>query len=76
MRPGCENCDRDLPPGSPDAWICSFECTWCATCAAALDRVCPNCGGEMVSRPTRADNLLDAYPPSTTRVHKPVPSLS
>ena len=29
LRPNCECCDRDLPPGSRDAMICSFECTFC-----------------------------------------------
>ena len=27
LRPGCECCDKDLPPESTDARICSFECT-------------------------------------------------
>jgi len=35
--------------------ICSYECTFCTDCGAALDRVCPNCGGELVPRPRRAD---------------------
>jgi hypothetical protein len=33
LKPGCECCDRDLPPDSRDAMICSFECTFCAHCA-------------------------------------------
>jgi hypothetical protein len=33
LRPGCECCDRDLPPESQDARICSFECTFFAACA-------------------------------------------
>ncbi len=33
IRPHGECCDRDLPPESPDAIICTFECTFCATCA-------------------------------------------
>ena len=33
IRPSCECCDVDLPPDSPLARICSFECTFCATCA-------------------------------------------
>lgn len=69
MRPSCECCDRDLPADSPDARICSFECTFCATCDE--DRfagTCPNCGGELRVRPTRARALWERYPPSTTRV--------
>ena len=46
MRPGCECCDRDLPPTSGDAFICTFECTFCRDCAREkLDSTCPNCGG-------------------------------
>ena len=71
MRPDCERCGRDLPPGSADALICSFECTFCRTCAeTALAELCPNCGGELRSRPTRADALLARYPASTERKFK------
>jgi hypothetical protein len=54
MRPACERCDAALAVGSTDARICSFECTFCANCASAMDDVCPNCGGELVARPRRA----------------------
>ena len=54
LRPGCECCDIDLPPDSPDARICSFECTFCVECAEAMEHVCPNCAGELVPRPKRA----------------------
>ena len=54
LRPNCECCDRDLPPESADARICSFECTFCAGCSAELEGICPNCGGELVRRPRRA----------------------
>ncbi|HLT92522.1 MAG TPA: DUF1272 domain-containing protein [Woeseiaceae bacterium] len=54
LRPNCEWCDRDLPPSSADARICSYECTWCADCAEqVLEGVCPNCGGNLVPRPIR-----------------------
>ena len=46
MRPDCERCGADLPAEAPGAFICSFECTFCAPCAEALDDRCPNCGGE------------------------------
>ena len=72
MKPSCECCDRDLLPDSTDARICSFECTWCSHCAEhCLRGVCPNCGGAMVPRPTRAEGLLETYPASTERVHQP-----
>jgi uncharacterized protein len=54
LRPNCELCDRDLPPDSADARICSYECTFCATCVEeALHDVCPNCGGGFQPRPIR-----------------------
>lgn len=72
LRPGCECCDKDLPPESPDARICSFECTFCVDCVeGVLAGVCPNCGGEFVPRPRRPANKLANNPPSTARVYKP-----
>jgi len=69
LRPNCECCDRDLPPDAPDALICSFECTFCRGCAAAVLRgSCPNCGGELVARPRRPAALLARYPASAERV--------
>lgn len=71
LRPGCECCDRDLPPESADARICSFECTFCADCAATvLHGVCPNCGGELVPRPRRPAAKLERYPAAVERVYK------
>ena len=67
MRPDCERCGTDLPAEAPGAFICSFECTFCAECADALDDRCPNCGGELMDRPTRAKKLHDQYPPSAER---------
>jgi len=71
MRPDCERCGADLAPQSPGAFICSLECTFCADCAEALDDRCPNCGGELVDRPTRAKRWLDAHPPATQRRFNP-----
>lgn len=72
LRPNCECCDRDLPPDSPDARICTFECTFCAACAdRVLGGICPNCSGNFVSRPIRPAALLTRYPASTQRVLKP-----
>ncbi len=53
MRTVCERCSRELQPDGAAA-ICSFECTFCSDCAAAMEHVCPNCGGELVPRPRRA----------------------
>jgi hypothetical protein len=41
LRPNCECCDKDLPPDSPEAFICSFECTFCRDCMTARLRSLP-----------------------------------
>jgi len=54
LRPNCECCDKDLPPEATEARICSYECTFCATCVdTVLHDVCPNCGGGFQVRPIR-----------------------
>jgi len=71
LRPNCECCGRDLPPDSTEALICSFECTFCSTCATSvLSGQCPNCGGELVARPRRPASKLAANPASSVRVQK------
>lgn len=51
IRPHCEGCGRPLAEDSVDAYVCSYACTWCRECAdGPLERVCPNCGGELVRR--------------------------
>ena len=70
MNPDCERCGADLPAYAPGAFICSFECTFCAPCAEKLDDVCPNCGGELTDRPIRSHAMLEKYPASTERGHK------
>ena len=78
LRPNCELCDKDLPPESADARICSYECTYCAGCAdGVLLNVCPTCGGGFAPRPIRPKRAwrpekklgLINHPASTTRVH-------
>ena len=76
LRPNCECCDRDLPPASTLARICSYECTFCADCVAnTLKNVCPNCGGGFSPRPVRPATewrpglSVAKRPPSTKRVH-------
>lgn len=69
LRPNCECCDRDLPPDATDAVICSFECTFCKSCAdGVLHGRCPNCGGGFSPRPLRPAHLLAKYPASAERV--------
>ena len=70
MRPDCERCGTDLPAHLSGAFICSFECTFCADCSDAMDERCPNCGGELLDRPTRAKQLLEKHPASTVRMFK------
>ena len=38
--------------------------------ADELDERCPNCGGELMDRPTRAKKHLAAHPASTERKYK------
>ncbi|MDO9403477.1 MAG: DUF1272 domain-containing protein [Polaromonas sp.] len=72
LRPGCECCDRDLPPDTTEARICTFECTFCVGCAEQkLGGICPNCGGELLQRPRRPAGKLANNPPSTARVFNP-----
>jgi hypothetical protein len=71
LRPNCECCDKDLPPESREALMCSFECTYCASCAdSVLGGICPNCSGELVRRPVRPVVALVNNPASTKRVLK------
>jgi hypothetical protein len=72
LRPNCECCDRDLLPASPEAMICTYECTFCSDCAQSrLHGICPNCGGNLVARPIRPATKLQKDPASTVRVFKP-----
>lgn len=73
LKPNCECCDCDLPPDSPEARICSFECTFCRDCAETRlpGGRCPNCGGELVRRPIRPADRLARFPASDKRVVKP-----
>ena len=72
LKPNCECCDKDLPPESTEALICSMECTWCSKCADTLLKGrCANCGGELVQRPRRPEATLAKFPASTKRVYKP-----
>lgn len=78
LRPSCEHCDKPLPPDARDAMICTFECTFCTSCAQDLfENVCPNCGGGFQTRPVRPAEphrppwYLGAHPARADRVHRP-----
>ncbi len=72
IRPNCECCNCELPNESTEAMICTFECTFCKTCAETkLNFICPNCGGELVTRPRRPASKLADNPGSKARIFKP-----
>src|ERR1700676_1867044 len=52
MKGSCERCAEPIAPDGY-AFICSYECTFCASCAQSMERRCPNCGGELAPRPRR-----------------------
>ena len=76
LHPNCECCDKDLPPESTQANICSYECTFCTACVEnILKNVCPNCGGGFTPRPIRpkkeyrAGVSISNDPASTIRIN-------
>lgn len=71
LKPNCECCDVDLKPDTTQARICTFECTFCATCAKTrFNNTCPNCTGELVRRPIRPAEHLVKFPASDARFVK------
>jgi len=52
MRENCEKCESGLVADG-DAYICSYECTFCKDCTESMKGVCPNCTGELLRRPKR-----------------------
>ncbi|CAM1370363.1 DUF1272 domain-containing protein [Tenacibaculum xiamenense] len=72
IRPNCEHCGQDLPYDSTEAMICSFECTYCKTCALEVfNNVCPSCNGNFVERPIRPKKHLKSNPASSVKVYAP-----
>ncbi|WP_158971905.1 DUF1272 domain-containing protein [Paraglaciecola sp. L3A3] len=76
LRPNCEGCDKDLPASSTEAYICTYECTFCKDCVDnMLGNVCPNCAGGFCPRPIRpktayrAGVSLQEQPASTKRIN-------
>lgn len=63
LKTTCENCKKQLSYYSEEAFICSFECTFCIECTITiLKNICPNCKGNLVKRPTRPEHLIEKYP--------------
>jgi two-component system LytT family sensor kinase len=54
MKSSCEECGAALPADGV-AYVCSYECTFCPTCAANTQNICAHCGGELVRRARRAE---------------------
>ena len=52
MKKNCMRCEMRLAEDSA-AYICSYECTFCTSCFNDFRGICPNCSGELVSRPRR-----------------------
>lgn len=52
MKHRCEKCAGGLD-WQAEAYVCSFECTFCPRCTREMAAVCPNCGGELLRRPRR-----------------------
>lgn len=52
MKSECERCGVRLDADG-DAYICSYECTFCRDCSDGMSHRCPNCGGDLVARPRR-----------------------
>lgn len=59
MKQHCEQCNADVAIDG-EAFICSYECTFCFVCTTQMKHVCPNCGGELVKRPTRNVVVVEA----------------
>ena len=52
MKNCCSKCSLELD-GATEAYICSYECTFCSWCAVDMIMICPNCKGELKQRPRR-----------------------
>lgn len=66
LKETCELCAKILTKDSLEAFICSYECTYCAACAnERLKRVCPNCDGDLQKRPSRKKKELILHSQNT-----------
>ena len=50
MKENCEKCGSAIGLDA-EAYICSYECSFCGDCSESMSAVCPNCGGELLRRP-------------------------
>jgi len=72
MKNRCEKCGAPLQ-GDGDAYICSYECTFCASCSSEARGICRNCAGELIRRPRRGvpSNVVEARDPHRPRSQRP-----
>ncbi len=68
MKTRCAKCEASLSPDG-QAYICSYECTFCSACATESQGQCPNCTGELVRRPSRATRVTNTENNDTTDEH-------
>jgi two-component system LytT family sensor kinase len=65
MKMQCESCGTALAADG-EAYICSYECTFCPECALYGQSPCPHCGGELIRRPRRKrtvpSDAIHTYP--------------
>lgn len=66
MKAECQKCRRALAPDG-EAYICSYECTFCQACTQASGGLCPNCEGELIRRPRRTTPILKVAARSSLR---------
>ncbi|HEX8144843.1 MAG TPA: DUF1272 domain-containing protein [Pyrinomonadaceae bacterium] len=57
MKGHCERCKTALAHDA-EAYICSYECTFCPACTEEMVAVCKNCEGELIRRPRRTTPIL------------------
>lgn len=58
MKIRCAKCEAPLQANG-EAYVCSYECTFCSGCYSKSNGVCPNCSGELVRRPRRNARVAD-----------------
>jgi two-component system, LytTR family, sensor kinase len=59
MKAKCERCRQALAT-TGEAYICSYDCTFCPACVADMNGACRNCGGELSRRPQRKISISHA----------------
>ncbi|MEU4596165.1 DUF1272 domain-containing protein [Nocardia sp. NPDC023988] len=70
MKSTCETCAAPLRDDA-EAFICSYECTYCPACTADHG-VCPNCAGELVRRPRRATGVAEIVRRAPARLRRKI----